>query len=144
MNVPNYFGGRITHWWLDRSFLFVGRMDLSKGIVEICTAWLRLFDRYGDACPPLWLVGGAPEEIDDVRAAIGKSKVIPHEATGKIMWWGYLDAAGITTLLVEQNLYSALAVADRCYIIDQGEIKFEGTPDQVRGDEELRRRYLHV
>ena len=24
------------------------------------------------------------------------------------------------------------------------EIKFEGTPDQVRGDEELRRRYLHV
>jgi len=46
--------------------------------------------------------------------------------------------------LVEQNLYSALAVADRCYIIDQGEIKFEGTPEQVRSDEELRRRYLHV
>ena len=55
-----------------------------------------------------------------------------------------IKAAGITTLLVEQNLYSALAVADRCYIIDQGEIKFEGTPEQVRGDEELRRRYLHV
>jgi branched-chain amino acid transport system ATP-binding protein len=55
-----------------------------------------------------------------------------------------IKSAGITTLLVEQNLYSALAVADRCYIIDQGEIKFEGTPDQVRSDEELRRRYLHV
>ncbi len=55
-----------------------------------------------------------------------------------------IKAAGITTLLVEQNLYSALAVADRCYIIDQGEIKFEGTPEQVRGDDELRRRYLHV
>ena len=40
-----------------------------------------------------------------------------------------IKAAGITTLLVEQNLYSALAVADRCYIIDQGEIKFEGTPE---------------
>ena len=55
-----------------------------------------------------------------------------------------IKSAGITTLLVEQNLYSALAVADRCYIIDQGEIKFEGTPDQVRTDEDLRRRYLHV
>lgn len=55
-----------------------------------------------------------------------------------------IKAAGITTLLVEQNLYSALSVADRCYIIDQGEIKFEGTPEQVRTDEELRRRYLHV
>lgn len=55
-----------------------------------------------------------------------------------------IKAAGITTLLVEQNLYSALAVADRCYIIDQGEIKFAGTPQQIREDEELRRRYLHV
>jgi branched-chain amino acid transport system ATP-binding protein len=55
-----------------------------------------------------------------------------------------IKAAGITTLLVEQNLYSALSVADRCYIIDQGEVKFSGTPEQVREDEELRRRYLHV
>jgi branched-chain amino acid transport system ATP-binding protein len=55
-----------------------------------------------------------------------------------------IKSAGITTLLVEQNLYSALAVADRCYVIDQGEIKFEGTPDQVRADEEMRRRYLHL
>jgi len=55
-----------------------------------------------------------------------------------------IKSAGITTLLVEQNLYSALSVADRCYIIDQGEIKFEGTPDEIRRDDELRRRYLHV
>ena len=55
-----------------------------------------------------------------------------------------IKAAGITTLLVEQNLYSALAVSDRCYIIDQGEIKTEATPQQIRDDEELRRRYLHV
>ena len=55
-----------------------------------------------------------------------------------------IKAAGITTLLVEQNLYSALSVADRCYIIDQGEIRFEGTPDQIRDDADLRRRYLHV
>lgn len=55
-----------------------------------------------------------------------------------------IKSAGITTLLVEQNLYSALAVADRCYIIDQGEIKTEATPQQIRDDEELRRRYLHV
>jgi branched-chain amino acid transport system ATP-binding protein len=55
-----------------------------------------------------------------------------------------IKASGITTLLVEQNLFSALAVADRCYIIDQGEIKFEGTPDDIRADAGLRRRYLHV
>ena len=55
-----------------------------------------------------------------------------------------IKAAGMTILLVEQNLYSALGVADRCYIIDQGEIVYEGTPDDLRTNEEVLRRYLHV
>ena len=52
--------------------------------------------------------------------------------------------AGMTTLLVEQNLFSALAVADRCYILDQGEIVYTGVPDDLRGNEDVMRRYLHV
>ena len=55
-----------------------------------------------------------------------------------------IKSKGMTILLVEQNFYSALAVADRCYIIDQGTIKFEGTPDQLRGNTEVLSRYLHV
>jgi len=55
-----------------------------------------------------------------------------------------IKAAGMTILLVEQNLYSALGVADRCYILDQGEIVYEGTPENLRTNEEVLRRYLHV
>jgi branched-chain amino acid transport system ATP-binding protein len=55
-----------------------------------------------------------------------------------------IKAAGMTILLVEQNLYSALSVADRCYIIDQGTVRFEGTPDEVRHNHDIRARYLHV
>jgi branched-chain amino acid transport system ATP-binding protein len=55
-----------------------------------------------------------------------------------------IKAKGITTLLVEQNLYSALALADRCYVLDQGTIKFEGTPADLRGNTEVLSRYLHV
>ena len=55
-----------------------------------------------------------------------------------------IKAAGMTTLLVEQNLYSALAVADRCYILDQGQIVYEGTPDALRANDDILRRYLHV
>jgi branched-chain amino acid transport system ATP-binding protein len=55
-----------------------------------------------------------------------------------------IKAAGLTTLLVEQNLYSALAVADRCYVLDQGTIVYEGTPDELRANEDILRRYLHV
>jgi len=55
-----------------------------------------------------------------------------------------IKAAGMTILLVEQNLYSALGVADRCYILDQGEVVYEGTPDDLRANEAVLRRYLHV
>jgi branched-chain amino acid transport system ATP-binding protein len=55
-----------------------------------------------------------------------------------------IKARGLTILLVEQNFYSALALADRCYVIDQGTIVFEGSPEELRADEKVRTRYLHV
>jgi branched-chain amino acid transport system ATP-binding protein len=55
-----------------------------------------------------------------------------------------IKAEGMTILLVEQNLYSALGVADRCYILDQGEIVYAGAPDDLRSNEDIMRRYLHV
>jgi branched-chain amino acid transport system ATP-binding protein len=55
-----------------------------------------------------------------------------------------IKAAGMTILLVEQNLYSALGVADRCYILDQGEVVYAGVPDDLRANEDIMRRYLHV
>jgi branched-chain amino acid transport system ATP-binding protein len=55
-----------------------------------------------------------------------------------------IKAQGMTILLVEQNFYSALAVADRCYVIDQGTIQFEGTPDELRGNNDVLAKYLHV
>jgi len=55
-----------------------------------------------------------------------------------------IKADGMTILLVEQNLYSALSVADRVYVIDQGTVKWTGTPDQLRADHDVLSRYLHV
>ncbi|MBC5809880.1 MAG: ABC transporter ATP-binding protein [Candidatus Eremiobacteraeota bacterium] len=55
-----------------------------------------------------------------------------------------IKSKGMTILLVEQNFYSALSVADRCYVIDQGQIRYEGTPDELRGNTDVLSRYLHV
>ena len=55
-----------------------------------------------------------------------------------------IKGEGHTILLVEQNLYSALSLADRCYVIDQGEIHFEGTPEELRSNHDVLNRYLHV
>ncbi|WP_254537729.1 ABC transporter ATP-binding protein [Halomarina litorea] len=51
---------------------------------------------------------------------------------------------GTTILLVEQNAVAAMKIADRCYVVDQGEVVFEGSADDLRSDEETRQRYLGV
>lgn len=55
-----------------------------------------------------------------------------------------LNDRGITVLLVEQNVHVGLALADRNYVIDQGEIVWEGTSDELEDDEEVMDRYLGV
>ena len=55
-----------------------------------------------------------------------------------------LNADGITVLLVEQNLAVAMELADRIYVIDQGEIVFEGTPDELEANPDVRDRHLGV
>ncbi len=55
-----------------------------------------------------------------------------------------LKAAGLTVLLSEQNLKFSLELADRAYIIEKGEIKYQGAADALRTDAELRYKYLMV
>jgi branched-chain amino acid transport system ATP-binding protein len=53
-----------------------------------------------------------------------------------------INAAGITILLVEQDLEVALALARRCYVIDQGTIQFAGSVEALRADTDIQQRYL--
>nr|WP_303648685.1 ABC transporter ATP-binding protein [Haloarchaeobius litoreus] len=55
-----------------------------------------------------------------------------------------LNEEGITVLLVEQNVAVASALADRVYILDKGTIVYEGTPEELDADEEVRDRHLGV
>ncbi len=71
--------------------------------------------------------GLAPQIIEDVEAAIER-----------------ISEEGTTVLLVEQNAAAAINIAERCYIVDQGEIVFEGGSEELREDDETRQRYLGV
>lgn len=51
---------------------------------------------------------------------------------------------GITILLAEQNTYFAFELADRVYIIDDGQIKFSGTVQDVKADRDIIRNYMGV
>jgi len=49
---------------------------------------------------------------------------------------------GTTILLVEQNARKALAVADRAYVLETGNVVLEGPADQLRNMDQVRKAYL--
>jgi len=55
-----------------------------------------------------------------------------------------INRRGTTILLVEQTLEVALRLSHRLYVMDQGQIQFEGTPDQLRRDPTIQQRFLEV
>jgi len=55
-----------------------------------------------------------------------------------------INRNGTTILLVEQTLDVALALSSRLYVMDQGRIQFDGTPDEFRRDPTIAQRFLGV
>ena len=55
-----------------------------------------------------------------------------------------LKEAGISILLSEQNVKSALKLSSRVYVIDNGRIRFGGTVADFEADEETKKKYLMV
>ena len=55
-----------------------------------------------------------------------------------------LKGERLSMLLVEQNYHLALRVADRVYVMNKGQIVWEGTPAGLEADEDVKRRYLGV
>jgi branched-chain amino acid transport system ATP-binding protein len=69
--------------------------------------------------------GLAPRIVQDVMAVIQR-----------------LKAEGVSVLVVEQNARSALAVADRAYVMDQGRIVHQGPAVELLADQTLAARWL--
>ena len=53
-----------------------------------------------------------------------------------------INAAGTTVLLVEQNAFMALGVANRAYVLQTGEIILQGPAAKLREDPEVKKAYL--
>lgn len=51
---------------------------------------------------------------------------------------------GIATLLVEQKLAIAMDIAHRVYVMGHGQVVFEGTPQELRAREDVRKEWLEV
>jgi len=55
-----------------------------------------------------------------------------------------LRRRGVSVLLVEQKLTIALQISNRCYVMGHGSIVFEGTPAELRANDDVRKEWLEV
>ena len=55
-----------------------------------------------------------------------------------------LKEQGVSILLSEQNLHFAALVSDRAYVLEKGQIRYQGTMAELADDEQVRRAYLTV
>ncbi|HQR45218.1 MAG TPA: ABC transporter ATP-binding protein [Thermoanaerobaculia bacterium] len=55
-----------------------------------------------------------------------------------------VHAAGVTVLLVEQNVFKTLSVADRAYVLENGRIVLEGTGADLLANPHIREAYLGI
>jgi branched-chain amino acid transport system ATP-binding protein len=101
------------------------------------------------------LSGGEQQMLTIARALMARPKLImldePSQGLAPILVGEVFETieklqieVGLTILLVEQNVEASLSAASYVYIMHGGQIKAEGTADEIRGSSEIREAYLGI
>ena len=129
-------GARTGRWSLEDTFdlfpLLRERADTPGGVLSGGEQQMLTICRTLMGNPDLIMVdepteGLAPKLVELVRGLLEK-----------------IAERGIAILLIEQKLTIALAVSRRLYVMGQGHIVFEGTPQDLRANDAVRKEWLEV
>lgn len=101
-----------------------------------------------------FLSGGEQQMLAIARALLGNPELLildePTEGLAPLIVAELeeeilkLKATGMSILIAEQNLKAALRIADRCYVLEKGQVRFSGTVQELRDNGEVRDKYLLV
>jgi branched-chain amino acid transport system ATP-binding protein len=128
--------GRADPWTIDRVFtMFPELQQRRTGMANLLSGGEQQMLAIGRALmtnPSLLILDEATE---------GLAPLIRQEI------WACLErlkAEGQSILVVDKNVTDLIRIADRHYIIEKGQVVWEGTSEQLRGQPDLHSRYLGV
>ena len=126
------------------------RPGIAADLERVCTHFPILGERRRQAAGTL--SGGEQQMLAIGRALMARPKLILFdepslglaptvvETTFRII--ADIRRQGTTVLMVEQNVYLALQLADRGYVMETGRIVLAGTARDLLADDRVRRAYL--
>ncbi|PKP85258.1 MAG: ABC transporter ATP-binding protein [Alphaproteobacteria bacterium HGW-Alphaproteobacteria-2] len=136
LDIAMRAGRRASTWTLDK-------------VYELFPDLVGLRDRKGG-----YLSGGQQQMLTIARSLMGNPELLlldePSEGLAPLVvrdlrhQIARMRDEGLSILLAEQNLGFVLALSDRVYILEKGEVKFSGRSDEVRDNPEIIKRYLTV
>jgi branched-chain amino acid transport system ATP-binding protein len=109
----------------------------------------QMQDRLGDR-----MSGGEQQMLTVARTLMGNPLLVlldePSEGVAPLIVEQMaatiieLKKEGLSILLSEQNIHFARLVSDRVYVLEQGQIRWEGSMGQLGGNQDVQRAYLTV
>lgn len=127
-----------------------GRATRARNLERACTVFPRLGERLAQRAGTL--SGGEQQMLAIGRGmmaeprllildepSLGLSPILVEELFALI---GQFNREGLAILLVEQNVGQSLEIAHRAYVMEQGAIRFHGTPAELLANPDLKRSYL--
>ncbi|HEU5278368.1 MAG TPA: ABC transporter ATP-binding protein [Gaiellaceae bacterium] len=152
-HVPEGRGtfGELTVWENLRLGAYTRRRGLKEDAARVFKFFPRLEERRKQQAGTL--SGGEQQMLALGRAMMARPKLLlldePSLGLAPLLVKEIFDALarmkeqdGLSVLVVEQNASLALAHAARAYVLEVGNVVVEGTSDELRANESVRKSYL--
>ena len=126
------------------------RSAVQRDLEEMCQRFPVLADRLSQAAGTL--SGGVQQQLAIARGLMSRPTLLmldepslglaPQLVEEMFQMVAQLHRTGVTILLVEQNVERTLDIAGRVYLLNTGEVEFEGTASELRERVDFASAYL--